>query len=64
MNAHLTKEIGGEFLYISSTDDELTIHTHEALWVVNDNVLIYQIVRLSVPVLFGTTIMYCSLLYC
>ena len=31
---------------------------------VNDNVLIYQIIRQSVPTQFRTTIMDCSLLYC
>ena len=31
MDTHLSKEIGGEFLHGSGTDDKLTIHTHKAL---------------------------------
>ena len=33
MDAHLAKEIGGEFLYGCCADDELAIHAHEALQV-------------------------------
>ena len=31
MDAHLAEEIGREFAYGCGTDDELAVHTHEAL---------------------------------
>ena len=33
VDAHLAKEIGGEFLDCYGADDELTVHAHKTLWV-------------------------------